>query len=123
MLKALASALSGQVRTIDIVARLGGEEFVLLLPLTDAAGALVAAERVRTAVEHLSVRAADGTMVRFTVSMGIVEASQGAPSLEEMLHLADTALYEAKRQGRNRSIVATVPTPGMSSHFGAASPS
>ncbi len=107
VLKALANALIGQVRAIDVVARLGGEEFVMLLPRTDEEGAYALAERARTAVEQLCVRAVDGTMVRFTVSTGVVEASQHASSLEDMLHLADEALYEAKRQGRNRSIVAS----------------
>ncbi len=107
VLKALANTLKAHVRAIDIVARLGGEEFVLLLPRTDEANAFAVAERVRTAVEQLGVSAADGTVVRFTVSTGVVEASHAAASLEDLLHLADEALYEAKRQGRNRSIVAT----------------
>lgn len=107
VLKALANTLKAHVRAIDVVARLGGEEFVLLLPRTDEANAFAVAERVRAAIEQLGVSAADGTVVRFTVSTGVVEASNQASSLEELLHLADEALYEAKRQGRNRSIVAT----------------
>lgn len=106
VLRALASAARGQVRDFDCVARLGGEEFVVLLPSTDAVGAQAAAERIRVAVEGLRVTAADGSTVRFTVSAGVAEASREAATLEALLERADAALYEAKRRGRNCSVVA-----------------
>lgn len=106
VLRALARAVQDQVRVIDLVARLGGEEFVVLLPSTDAIGARAGAERIRVAIEGLRVRAADGTVVRFTVSAGIAEASRDVDSLQGLLDRADGALYEAKRRGRNRSVIA-----------------
>ena len=102
---------------VDVVARLGGEEFALLLPSTDAGGARAAAERVRMAVEQLVVRT-EGALLRVTVSAGVAElapatASGPAESVERLLARADAALYAAKRRGRNRVVLAeleAVPT-------------
>jgi diguanylate cyclase (GGDEF)-like protein/PAS domain S-box-containing protein len=93
-----ACRLTAQVRDSDLVARVGGEEFALLLPETDAAGALTTAERIRTAVEQGPFDIV-GTV---TVSLGVcsLEESGGADSL---VLLADTALYWAKNSGRNTS--------------------
>jgi diguanylate cyclase (GGDEF)-like protein/PAS domain S-box-containing protein len=106
VLRALARAVKDQVRELDLVARLGGEEFVVVLPSTDVVGARAAAERIRESVERLRVPTTDDRVVRFTVSVGIAEASRDAASIELLLHRADDALYEAKRRGRNRSVVA-----------------
>ena len=106
VLRALARAVQDQVRELDVAARLGGEEFVVLLPSTDAVGGRAAAERIRTCVEALRVTAPDGSTVRFTVSIGVAEATRDAASVELLLQRADDALYEAKRRGRNRSVVA-----------------
>lgn len=105
VLRALARAAQDQVRDVDLVARLGGEEFVVLLPSTDAVGARAAAERIRIAVEGLRVTTPAGAVVRFTVSAGVAEISREASTLEALLHRADTALYEAKRRGRNRTVI------------------
>ncbi len=109
VLRALARAVKDQVRDLDTVARIGGEEFVVLLPSTDAVGGRAAAERIRTTIEGLRVPASDGSMIRFTVSVGIAEATRDAASIELLLQRADDALYEAKRRGRNRSVVAHAP--------------
>jgi diguanylate cyclase (GGDEF)-like protein/PAS domain S-box-containing protein len=106
VLRVLARAVQDQVRELDVVARLGGEEFVVLLPSTDSVGGRAAAERIRTCIEGLRVTAPDGSMVRFTVSIGIAEATRDSASIELLLQRADDALYEAKRRGRNRSVVA-----------------
>ena len=106
VLRALARTVQDQVRELDLVARLGGEELVVLLPSTDVVGARAAAERIRQAVERLRVDAPGGKLVRFTVSVGISAASRDAGSVELLLQRADDALYEAKRRGRNRSVVA-----------------
>jgi diguanylate cyclase (GGDEF)-like protein/PAS domain S-box-containing protein len=92
----LARRLTAQVRDGDLVARVGGEEFALLLPETDAAGALTTAERIREAVAQVPFDVV-GTV---TISVGVcsVEESGGADSL---VLLADTALYWAKNSGRN----------------------
>lgn len=109
VLRALARAVTDQVRELDVVARLGGEEFVVLLPSTDAIGGRAIAERIRTSIEALRVTAADGSKVRFTVSVGVAEATREATSIELLLQRADDALYEAKRRGRNRSVVGHAP--------------
>jgi diguanylate cyclase (GGDEF)-like protein/PAS domain S-box-containing protein len=109
VLRAIARAVKDQTRELDVVARLGGEEFVVLLPSTDAIGGRAAAERIRLAVEGLRVPAPDGSMVRLTVSVGIAEAARDAASIELLLQRADEALYEAKRRGRNRSLIAHPP--------------
>jgi diguanylate cyclase (GGDEF)-like protein len=105
-LREVASALSRAVgRGTDLVARFGGEEFIVLLPETPVAGCRVVAERARAAVQSLAiphVRARSGTGV-VTLSAGmatVVPADDVAP--EEMVKLADDALYRAKQAGRNR---------------------
>jgi diguanylate cyclase (GGDEF)-like protein/PAS domain S-box-containing protein len=101
-----ARRLTAQVRDSDLVARVGGEEFALLLPETDAAGALTTAERIRAAVEQGPF----DIVGRVTVSLGVcsLEESNGADSL---VLLADTALYWAKNSGRNTSFCYSDKTP------------
>lgn len=96
VLQTVARLLAGVARSIDVTARIGGEEFAALLPDTDAAGALVVAERMRAAVA-----AADWTGMPVTVSIGTATLQRGetAASLEQR---ADQALYAAKGGGRNR---------------------
>ena len=106
VLAAVARAIRDVSREVDVVARLGGEEFAVLLPSTDAAGARAAAERLRLAVEQLVVRA-EGVVLRVTVSAGVAElATDAFEAAERLLARADAALYEAKRRGRNRVVVA-----------------
>ncbi|MDB4942028.1 MAG: diguanylate cyclase with sensor [Labilithrix sp.] len=111
VLRALARAVQDQVRELDVVARLGGEEFVVLMPSTDAVGARAAAERIRMAVEALRVPGHEGALIRFTVSVGIAEATRDAASVELLLQRSDEALYEAKHRGRNRCVVAHPADP------------
>jgi diguanylate cyclase (GGDEF)-like protein len=86
--------------------RLGGEEFLALLPGTDIAGALRCAERVREAIAREPV----GSDVQVTVSAGVAEYRRGE-SMTDLLTRADQALYAAKRSGRNRVRVSTPPPP------------
>ena len=109
VLRALAHAVQDQLRELDIVARFGGEEIVVVMPSTDLVGARSAAERIRQAIELLRVPTADGSQARFTISVGVAEASREAGSVELLLQRADEALYEAKRRGRNRTVVAHAP--------------
>lgn len=103
---ALVRAAKGALRASDVLGRLGGEEFALLLPDTDLAGALQVAERVRAAVAAIEVPALDErtsappTSIRVTISLGVAEL--GRESLEDLLKRADRALYAAKDQGRDR---------------------
>jgi diguanylate cyclase (GGDEF)-like protein len=98
VLKDFCAHCRTQLRPNDIFGRIGGEEFLLVLPGADAAVAETIVERVREA--H---RAAVSS--RFTFSAGIAEARAGE-ALEALLHRADTALYAAKRGGRDRSVIA-----------------
>jgi diguanylate cyclase (GGDEF)-like protein len=95
----LAAVLSSGLRSEDLVARFGGDEFVVLLRCTPPAGARVAAERLRHAIESHPFEFA-GTRFTVTVSIGCATAS-GARNSEELLQAADRCLYEAKRSGRN----------------------
>ncbi|NJB69343.1 diguanylate cyclase (GGDEF)-like protein/PAS domain S-box-containing protein [Desulfobaculum xiamenense] len=101
----LAETAVRMLRDVDIVGRIGGEEFAALLPETDVEAAVVAAERVRAAVDALAVETVAGT-IRFTVSIGVATFGPQSASLEEMLRVADAALYKAKKEGRNRVVVA-----------------
>jgi diguanylate cyclase (GGDEF)-like protein len=105
VLKALAETLVTNVRPMDVVARLGGEEFAVLLPEASAAMAADSAERLRLAVGALRVPHGD-VGVAFTVSIGAAAVAPGAHGVEDALKAADSALYEAKQGGRNRVVVA-----------------
>jgi two-component system cell cycle response regulator len=86
-----------------VAPRIGGEEFVLLLPETDEADAETAAERLRKAIQ-IHTRTLLGENLEVTVSIGVAGASQAMSGFEVMLKRADEALYEAKRTGRNRIV-------------------
>jgi diguanylate cyclase (GGDEF)-like protein/PAS domain S-box-containing protein len=102
-LKALAVLLAESVRAVDLVARFGGEEFVVLLPEMSAEQSLVAAERIRSLVEAHSAEISEGAPVAVTVSIGAATSTGVALSLEKLLERADEAVYRAKRAGRNRA--------------------
>jgi diguanylate cyclase (GGDEF)-like protein len=88
-------------RRADIVARLGGEEFVALLPSVGTAGAVAVATRLRQAVEARTV-SIDGNQIRYTISSGVATMDADVAGLDTLLKRADAAMYEAKRKGRNR---------------------
>jgi len=96
-----------QIRSMDYLARLGGEEFAVLLPEVGEAGAQIAAERLRNALE--TAPSADAADVAYTVSIGVA-TRQKSESIAELLHRADIALYEAKAGGRNRVVAAAAVT-------------
>jgi diguanylate cyclase (GGDEF)-like protein len=96
----------GMLRPVDLAARYGGEEFACLLPETPLDGALAVAERLRAAIAQLQLpHAASETGPFLSISIGVA-AKQGRPAAApaELIALADAALYEAKRAGRNRVI-------------------
>ncbi len=104
-LAAVAGALQGVVsRAIDVVARYGGEEFAVILPATNAAGALSLADRVRRAVEGLAIaheRSDVAAVVTISVGVATVRPN-GSGTPADLVAAADAALYRAKREGRNR---------------------
>jgi diguanylate cyclase (GGDEF)-like protein len=90
---------------IDLVGRYGGEEMVVLLPATDADGALVAAERVREAIAAEPLATVAGEAIHGTVSIGVAAFPAMARTPEDLFAAADRALYAAKHEGRNRVVV------------------
>lgn len=114
-LRAVAAAIGDTVsRGGDFVARFGGEEFVVLLPGTDARGASLIAERVRDAVAQRGIpHAAPGGPGFVTLSAGVaaVTPNVGFTSSQSLVDLADEALYEAKHRGRNRVVVRDLDEP------------
>lgn len=100
VLRAVARRLADAVRSDDLVARVGGEEFCVLLPGADLAAAAEVGERIRTAVREASVADAD-CAVRVTVSAGVSTLEPGDDELS-FVSRADLRLYEAKRDGRDR---------------------
>jgi diguanylate cyclase (GGDEF)-like protein len=107
VLRRVARVVADNSRDADFPARYGGEEMALILPHTDLEGSYAIAERVRTAVEALRIPRKDeqGTL-RITASLGVAATTEG--SKETLISDADTALYEAKRQGKNRTVRAQV---------------
>jgi two-component system, cell cycle response regulator len=103
VLSALGALLREQLRTPDIPARWGGEEFVVALPNTDLAGAGLAAERLRAAVQSASIRHGN-VPIAVTISIG-VSALEGNDSLEALTERADQAMYAAKVKGRNCVVI------------------
>jgi diguanylate cyclase (GGDEF)-like protein len=98
-LREVVTAIKGQLRRTDLVARFGGEEFAVVLPRTTRADAVAAAERIREAVQGHSVTI-DGQAKNVTVSIGLAERVEGTtPGM--LIGMADGALYAAKRGGRN----------------------
>ncbi len=105
LLKRAAQALAAPLRATDAVGRFGGEEFLVVLPETDLAGAVAVAEKLRQTVADLAVELDDGTLLKVTVSIGLaaVDAeAEWSPTALELLAEADRALYRAKGAGRNR---------------------
>jgi diguanylate cyclase (GGDEF)-like protein len=103
VLKRLVSAISESLRASDILGRLGGEEFAILLPDTAHDVATSLAERLCAKIAALETNHRD-SIIRFTVSIGVAPVDPTLGSLQPSLDLADLALYEAKSQGRNRVV-------------------
>jgi diguanylate cyclase (GGDEF)-like protein len=108
VLRTFGQMLRQTAREIDIAGRWGGEEFGLVLPGTDAAGAEALAERARQAVAAMKLETADGETVTVTASFGVASLA-GTQSFDALVSAADTALYNAKRSGKNLVVAAPEP--------------
>ncbi len=118
VLRAVATVLRRTLRESDFVGRFGGEEFVALLPNTEAAAAMRAAERLRAAVESARIQVAGRPEpVPVTISLGVASYPDPCPDVRALLHMADLAVYKSKREGRNRASIA-VGTPGETAGAG-----
>lgn len=102
-LRAFAAAAGDCLRGMDVLGRLGGEEFGILLPSTALDQAEVVAERIRAAVAGIAIETEYGT-VRFTTSVGVTQSVEDDDTVDALLARADAALYEAKAAGRNRVV-------------------
>ncbi|HEX2872061.1 MAG TPA: diguanylate cyclase, partial [Polyangiaceae bacterium] len=103
VLAAVGKLLNSALRTCDIVARWGGEEFVLVLPSTSLEGAEQVAERVRVLLEAAEIKDGNGDAIPVTASFGVAQYASGE-TLEQVVDRADRAMYLAKSGGRNRVV-------------------
>jgi len=104
VIRMLADICRRESRQIDVVARFGGEEFAILLPETALQEAVAVAERIRLAVENTEVKSLGNVELHFTVSIGAAEQPPEDKSEENLIGIADAALYQAKTSGRNRVV-------------------
>src|SRR5262245_2484569 len=105
----LGKVLGSSLRTVDVLGRIGGEEFLVIAPETDVDGAHVLGERIRTTVENAAFDY-KGEIIPVRVSLGFAIAEENVVAdYEQMKHLAASALAEAKRTGRNRCVYYTMP--------------
>lgn len=112
VLQMFARCCRAKLRASDLMGRVGGEEFALLLPDTNAHDAEAVVRQLLEMIAQQSVHVSDGIEVRITFSAGVVEMAPGA-SLETMYGAADQALYQGKRAGRNRVEVFRTDTPSL----------
>jgi diguanylate cyclase (GGDEF)-like protein len=106
ILKEVARRAAGQLRSADVLARYGGDEFIVLVPESAAHGAAVVAERIRERIAETGIPTTTGTAA-VTVSAGVGEIQSDAATLEDVIRCADRALYDAKGKGRNCTVVAS----------------
>lgn len=101
-IKTIADVLKANARSVDVPARIGGEEFDVLLPGISSDGAMIAAERIRSAIEKTEI----DTIGHITGSLGVATYFEHTDNVEELLELTDQAMYTSKREGRNRVTLA-----------------
>jgi diguanylate cyclase (GGDEF)-like protein len=102
-IKTIANVLKTNARSIDVPARIGGEEFNVLLPGINSEGAMIAAERIRKSIESVEI----DTIGHITGSLGVATYLEHSDNIEELMELTDQAMYTSKRNGRNQVTLAT----------------
>jgi diguanylate cyclase (GGDEF)-like protein len=111
-LRRLVETAREELRSNDILARMGGDEFVALLPNTDVVGALGVAERLRNRIANLAIEG-EGRRFGITISIGVAAFGPGEETIDSTLTRADQALYRAKTEGRNRVSLASQSGSGQ----------
>ena len=101
VLKSLAGEMTGALRSMDIVGRYGGDEFMFILPDTDSETAVSVMERLRSKVENLELAVLNDAKVKITASFGVASYPEDGTSLDDLLIIADERLYRAKGSGKN----------------------
>lgn len=101
VIRALVKLMHANVRSIDLIGRLGGDEFIIILLENGQTDGCRIAERIRRGVENIRLQTAQGS-VHFTISLGVAELSQDAANLVDLISVADNAMYSAKMNGRNQ---------------------
>jgi len=114
VLAAVSRLMGGIVRSCDVVARWGGEEFVVALPSTSLDGAMLVADRIRAALEVLPITDPSGQILNVTASFGVAELEAGE-TLDQVVDRADRAMYAAKSAGRNRVLSTAQLVPALHS--------
>ncbi len=104
VIRKTAQTLRETIRETDIAGRYGGEEFGVILIDTQAQDALIVAERLRTAIEALTV-SYEGNAIRYTISLGIAEQTEEMTDHSQLIECADQALYQSKQSGRNQATI------------------
>jgi diguanylate cyclase (GGDEF)-like protein len=102
VLSELCGTIREMLRSPDAISRFGGDEFAVLLPHTDAAGAAAVADRILERVQALEVTDADNRPIQCTVSIGVTQVEAADATFNDVVRRADARLYDAKRQGKNR---------------------
>ena len=102
VLSELCGVVRETLRPTDILARFGGDEFAIILPHTDATGAVAVAERVLRRVRALAIPADEDAAIRCSISIGIAEFHGEGATANDLIRRADERLYQSKRQGKNR---------------------